>query len=247
MTLLVTAQQVRDYIDNVSSTTSNQYTDATISSNIAMAQSFLENATGRHIAPRSWTSQAPWLYTTMNFQSIPLPGFRTITSVTRSGATLTANAGYWLTPDVQQTGVFTRMAFRAATSQDFWPGTPGTPYGPWVTNPLWYDYAFDSPFAPQNVGANYWLTSMPRDLEIVGESGYDVTIGADAYGGPPSIALMAIRAKAAWLTMRPSSILADVAISPQGGILNFSAQPPEVLDIIRLWGNSGTSMMVSVG
>ena len=246
MTLMVTATQVRDYLNQVSSTTSNQYTDATINSNIAMAQSALEFATGRYLAPRSFTSQSPWLWTTMNFNSIPLPGFRTITSATRTGSALVANSSYWITPDSQQTGVFTRMFFRAPTSPDFWPGNPGTPYGPWITNPLWFDLAADSPFYPTNLGGNYYLTSLPRDLEVVGEAGYDVALPADSYGGPPSIALMAIRAKAAWLTMRPASIMADVAITAQGGIVNFASEPPEVQQFIMQF-KGGTPQMTTVG
>ena len=246
MTRMVTATQVRDYLNQVSSTTSNQYSDATINSNIDMAQSALEFAVGRYIAPRSFTAQSPWLYTTMNQNSVPLPGFRTFTSVSRTGATLTANAGYWAVPDSQQTGVFTRMYFRAPTSPDFWPGQMGTPYGPWITNPLWFDFGADSPFYPTNLGGNYYLTSLPRDLEIVGEAGYDVTIPADTYGGPPSIALMAIRAKAAWLTMRPASIMADVAITAAGGVINFSAEPPEVQAFIAAY-KGATPQMTTVG
>lgn len=246
MTLMVTAAQVRDYLDNVSATSSNQYTDGTIGSNILMAQSYLEHATGRYIVPRTFTTLAPWKYTTQNRQSIPLPGFRTVTTVTRSSSVLTANAGYWLIPDVQQSGLYTGMAFRAATGPDFWPGTPGTPYGPWITNPLWFDMAADSPFYPANVGGAFWLTSLPNDLEVVGEAGYDITIGPDIAPGPPSIALMAIRAYAAWLTMRPASIMADVAITAQGGILNFSALPPEAQQFIAAY-RGGQSQMVSVG
>lgn len=246
MTLMVSVAAVQDYINTTSITGSEQYTSATIGSNIQMAQSMLEHAVGRFIVPRTFTTDAPFYLTTSNRQQVPLPGFRSVSSVTRSGATLTANSSYWLIPDTQQTGVYTGMAFRAATGPDFWPGTPGTPYGPWVTNPQWFDYAADSPFYPTNVGGNYWLTSLPNDLAIAGEAGYDLSTASDIPPGPPSLALMAIRALAAWLTMRPASLMADSAITAQGGVISYSQSPAEVRDFIATF-KGGQNYMVSVG
>lgn len=247
MTLLVPVSDVRTYLDlNDPNDGSTKYNDQTIGSNIAMAQSQLEFAVGRYIVPRTFTVDAPFLYTTSNRQQVPIPGFRIFTAVARSGAELLPNSGYWAVPDAQQTGVFTGMAFRAATGPDFWPGNPGTPYGPWITNPLWFDQAADSPFFPTNVGGAYFLTSLPNDLTIVGEAGYDPTFPPDIAPGPPSIALLAIRALAAWLTLRPASILADQAITPAGGVLTYSSSPAEVRDFIAAF-RGGQPMMTSVG
>lgn len=245
MTLLVDPGSVREYLALSDTAATSQYTDGTLSSNIAAAQSSLEQVTGRYLAPRTFTVDNPWLATTQNRQSIALPGFRAITTVTRSGSVLDANGGYWAVPDERQTGVFTRMAFRAATGPDLWPGQPGTPYGPWITNPSWFDQAADSPFAPGNVGGGLYLTSLPNDLAIVGTAGYDPTI-ADGYpGSPPFAVLHAIKVLASFYTMRPASILADVAITPQGGVLTYSTMPPEVRDFVASWRTG--SFMASVG
>lgn len=246
MTLLVTAAQVRTYLDNVSVSTSDQYSDETIGSNVLAAQSSLEQALGRYLVPRTFTTVSPWYGTSSNRQQMPLPGFRTVTSLTKSGAALTANAGYWLVPDIQQTGVYTGVAFRAATGPEFWPGQPGTPYGPWITNPAWFDLAADSPFYPANVGGAIYLTSLPNDIVIEGTAGYDPTLADGTQGFPPYAVLHAIKILAAFYTMRPASILADVAITPQGGVLNYSQMPAEVRDFIASW-KGGTNMMVPVG
>jgi hypothetical protein len=245
MTLLVSEADVREYLALNTTPATSQYTADSIGSNILSAQSALEQATGRYFVPRTFDTVHPWIFTTYNKQNIPLPGFRTITSVTKGGSVLAVNGSYWLRPDAMQTGVFTGMAFRAATDSSFWPGQPGTPYGPWITNPLWFDQAADSPFFPANVGGGIFLTSMPNDLLVEGEAGYDPTLTMGEQGSVPFQVLHAIKVLASFFTMRPASILADVAITPAGGVLTYSQMPAEVRDFIAQW-RAGQSMMVSV-
>ena len=43
--------------------------------------------------------------------------------------------------------------------------------------------------------------------------------------------------------MRPRSILADVAITPAGGILNYSRLPSEVVEFIADWKLGGEQVV----
>ena len=236
--LTIDVQSVRDYLDLNTPGSSSQYSDGTIGSNILMAQSQLEQLTGRYFVDRTFTVDAPWYGTTNNRQQIPLPGFRSFDLIARNGSPLVPFESVWPVPDSMQTGVFTGLAFRAATGPDFWPGQQGTPYGPWITNPQWFDQSADSPFFPSNLGGGIFLTSLPNDLTIAGQAGYS----ADTI---PFAFLMAARAGAAWLTMRPASIMTSVAITPQGGVLTYSDSPPEVRDFIASWKTG--QQMVGVG
>src|SRR5262249_3725439 len=144
-------------------------------------------------------------------------------------------AAVWAIPDPMNSGIYTGLQFRAAVGPEFWPGTPGTPYGPWINNSGWFDQAADSPFYPANVGSAFYLTSMPNDLLITGSSGYDPALGIGDYGGMPAEFLEAVRAYAGWLTYRPASLMTDTALTPQGGILNYSSLPPEAVRFITVW------------
>jgi hypothetical protein len=239
MIQLVTPAQVRTYLASVSVTSSEQYSDETIGSNILAAQSNLETMLGRYIAPRTFDA-VPWKMTSMLRWQVPIPGFRTFTQVQWGGSVLVPDAvdplnpSCWVFPDSQQSGVYTSMAFRAARAD-----ASGRPW--WIADPGWFDKALDSPFYPGNYGGGYFYSSMPNDLRITGEAGW-----ADAASTPFAI-LHAIKILAAFYTLRGPSILTDVAITAQGGILNYSQMPGEVQQVIRDWRGEGRNYMVSVG
>lgn len=241
---IVDVADVRDYLALNPTAATSQYTDATLGSNILAAQSVLEQLTGRYLAPRTFTTQNPWVYTTMLAATVPLPGFRSVTTITWGGSTLVPNQSCWLRPDVMQTGVFTGIQFRANRSDAYGQGVQGTPYGPWVANSAWFDQAADSPFYPGNLGGGSFFSSMPNDLSIVGEAGFDPTIGFGLPGSVPYAVLHAVKVLAGFYTMRPASILADVAITPAGGVITYSQMPAEVRDFIATW-KAGQPMMVS--
>lgn len=243
-TLLVSVQSVRDYLLLESPGSSSQYSDGTITSNILSAQSELEKATSRYFVPRTFDSSYPWRATSMLRAVVPLPGFRTFDLVTWGGSVLVPDivdptaASCWVLPDSQQSGQFIGMQFRA-----FRADSSGKPW--WVADPQWFDKALDSPFYPGNYGGGYFYSSMPNDLLIQGTAGYDPTQPVDSLGGPPSAVLNAIKIMAAWHTQRPASLLANVALTPQGGVLTYSDCPPEVRDFISQW--SAAQQIVSVG
>jgi hypothetical protein len=236
VTLTVSVDAVREYLSLNTTPSTSQYTDATISSNILAAQSRLEQVTGRFFVDQTFDT-VPYRQTTMLRAQIPIPGFRTFTQVSWGGTILTVDvndpsaASVWAVPDAMQTGLYTGLQFRA-----FRADAQGLPW--WIADRNWFDKALDSPFYPGNYGGGYFYSSMPNDLLITGDAGY-------AQGSEPYDWLHAVKVLASFYTMRPASILADVAITPAGGILNYSQMPPEVREFIAAW--KGGAMMVSVG
>lgn len=225
---VISVQAVRDYLQLNTTASSSQYSDATIGSNIRAAQSAIEKATGRWFVDRPATT---FTMTTQLRAVVDVPGFRAVTTLTWGGATLTANDGYWLLPDQQNSGIYVAVQFRA-----FRADPSGMPW--WLADSKWFDKALDSPFYPGNYGGGYFYTSMPNDLVIVGDGGY-------ASGSEPEAFLDAVKIYAAFKTMRPASLLADVAITPQGGVLTYSQFPPEVRQFIADWSLS--TQVTSVG
>lgn len=216
MTLIVSAAEVRAYmkLESGNPTTNSQYTDATISSNILAAQGNLEQATSRWFVDRPGVT---WSKTTMFQPIIPLPGFRTLTTVTWNGTAQVFSGisqTVWPLPDALQTGLYTGLQFRALQPRS----------GPrYLSDPLWFDKGLDT-----GLGAAYAYTdtSTPLDLVIVGDGGY-------AAGTEPYALRHAVKVWAGFYTKRPDSLLADSAITPQGGIVTYSTMPNEVADFIK--------------
>lgn len=226
---IISPQDVRDYM-GLDPDANSRYSDQTIGSHIADATVYLERATNRHLVDRPCSTL---LFTTMLRAQIPIPALRAATSVTWGGAIQTPqpNGSYWLLPDPLQTGVFLSIQFRAYRAD---PG--GAPS--YLSDSQWFDKALDSPFYPGNYGGGTAYTSMPNDLVIVGDWGW-------APGQEPADVLRPLQALAAFDTQRPVSILADVAITPAGGVLNYSSLPAEARDFIA--ANRHGQQVVSVG
>src|SRR5262245_24804233 len=205
----------------------SQYSDATINSNTRAAQSYLEVATGRWFVDRPATV---WATTSMLRAVVYIPGFRSFTSVTWGGATLsvvippsTTGGSVWPLQDPLATGIYTALQFRPFRADQSLPW--------WHADPNWWDMNLDSPFYPGNYGGGYAFTSMPNDLVVVGNGGYDnATVGAT-----PDAVLHAVKVLSAFFTMRPASLLADTALTPAGGVLSYSDMPHEVVQFIRGW------------
>ena len=218
---IVFASEVRDWLDLNSPGSQSSYSDATIGSNIIASVAYLEHKTGRFLADRgevTWTIPGA----TMLRAQVAIPGFRTFTSVSWGGAVLSVgysagvSASCWAVPD-QLNSIYVALQFRA------WRADSDRPW--YLADSNWWDKALDSPFYPGNWGGGYAWTSMPDDLVIVGEVGY-------VAGSEPYDVRMAVRALAGFETLRPRSILADVAITPAGGILNYSRLPNEVVEFL---------------
>jgi len=227
---IVTPAQVRACLELNSPSTSSRYSDETIGSNIKAAQSDLEAATHRFLYDHP---NVTWATTTMLQAQVALPGFRSIASATWGGATLSVALpgdgntspsawGLWEAapgiPDDQRLVV--GLQFRA------WRVDNDMPW--YLADRLWWDKALDSPFYPGNYGGGYAWTSMPNDLVIVGDGGYEA-------GNEPEAVKDVVKIYAAWKTMRPSGLLGGIAVTPQGNTVDYTNLPAEVVDFIADW------------
>jgi hypothetical protein len=227
---IITPDVVRTYLALNPTPSQSKYDDDTLGQNVIDATAALERACGRHLVDRPG---ADLVFTTMLRAQVAIPALRVPASVTWGGSILNPqpNGAYWLIPDALQTGVYVAIQFRAFRVDD-----PGAPW--YLADRLWFDKALDSPFYPGNYGGGYAWTSLPNDLEIVGDWGY--------YPGlEPGDLIRAVRALAAFDTVRPISILADVAITPAGGVINYSQWPAEARDYVT--ANRSGTWAVSVG
>ena len=214
----ITASALRAYLDLNSVSSSSKYDDSTLGSNIRAASAFLQRRTGRQFADQTATK----LFTTQGRTAITLPGLRAATTVTLQSTPLTADSTYWLLPDVQQTGLYTGIAFRGFGARSY------------LSNPEWFDRNLDRTW--DRYGGFY---SLPNDLSIAGTWGY-----TDA--NLPEPLLHATKVLAAFYTKRPDSVLASVATTVEGTTLDYSALPPEVQAFIDDWKLAG-DQVVSVG
>lgn len=240
MNLIVTPAQVRQYLTLNADSASSRYSDETIGSNIRAAQSTLEAATGRFLYNHEGIT---WATTTMLQGQVAIPGFRAFTSVTWGNAVLNVglpgndlNAGCWAIreagPGIPDAGgLLVAIQFRA------WRADGGMPW--WFADSGWFDKLLDSPFYPGNYGGGFAWTSMPNDLVIVGDGGYTP-------GDEPAAVQHAVKVLAAWYTMRPASVLADVAVTSGGQTLPYQELPPEVSQFIAGF-KMGQQQAVSVG
>jgi hypothetical protein len=229
--LAVSPQDVRDYL-GLDIDGNSRYTDATIGSNIRAAQSKLEKDTHRFLVDHTGLT---WATTTMLAAQVAIPGFRSFTATAWGGTVLSVSIpgdgntspSAWAVPDDLNTGTFVALQFRpwrADSEMPWWLALGG--------QNSWFDQAADNPFDPRNRGGGYAWTSMPNDLVIMGNAGWDSTLPTDDYGGYPSAFLQAVKVLAAFYMKRSDAILADVAITPQGGILQYSRLPDEVRGFI---------------
>lgn len=206
----ITATQVRDYLGLVPDATS-RYSDSSLGSNIRAASNFLERRTNRWLWNR--TGEALTL-TTNGKASLQIPGLRTVTSVTLSGASMTQDASYWLIPDEKQTGLFTALALR---------GTGGG--GGYLSNPQWFDRNLDHPYWQGRNG----FGSLPNDLVITGDWGF-----ADASTTPEEV-LHAAKVLAGYFTKRPDALLSGALSTEFEGSFDLSSLPVEVQAFISDW------------
>lgn len=204
--LPVSEAQVRAYL-GIDGTT-GQHADALIASNIRAAASFLQRETHRQFEPQTGATKT---FTTNGLAAMRIPDLRTLTSATLQGASLTANESLWLISDSQQAGIYTGIQFRAF-------GQGG--YSSYKSNPEWFDRNLDRDYL------RYGYTSLPNDLVIVGDWGYDPY---------PDDFLHPLKVLAAWYTKRPASVLANVAITAEGNELRYSEYPPEVQKFLAAW------------
>lgn len=207
MSAFVTAAELRSYLDITSTT--GRATDANLGLLIEAASDFLERSTGRIITASS--SNHARTFSTDGRASMTIGDIRVVSSITLQGSPLVADSTYWLTPSRQQppdTTIYTGVAFRAYGAYDY------------RSNPEWFDRNLDSP---------YWSVrryGLPNDLVITGLWGWTTV---------PAQWKLATLVLAGYEYKRPDSLLANVAITPEGNALDYGQMPPEVRELIDLW------------
>jgi hypothetical protein len=230
---IVTTTEVRDYLELNTPSTTSRYSDESIGSNILAAQRFLERRTGRFLVDRpatTWTIPNP----TMLRAQVPVPGFRTFTSVTWGGSQLIVgfqagdSASVWAEQDTLNDGVYIALQFRA------WRADSDRPW--YLADANWYDKLLDSPYYPGNFGGGYAWTSMPDDLIVKGDGGF-------AQGTEPYDLRHAVKVLSVFYTQRGPTILADTIITPAGGVMQASRLPGEVVDFVSQWKIGGEQVV----
>jgi hypothetical protein len=202
-----TAAELRSYMD-ISATT-GRATDANLNLFLQAASDFLERETGRIITASG--SNTARTFSTFGAAAITIPDLRTVSSVTLQDTALVADSTYYLIPSRQQpvagNTIYTGIQFRAYDRYDY------------RANPEWFDRNLD-----------HWRWnrgySLPNDLVITGLWGWTTV--------PPQWKLATL-VLAGYEYKRPDSLLANVAITPEGALLNYGQMPPEVRELIDGW------------
>lgn len=207
MSQFVTAQEVRAYLD-IQATT-GRAGDTNLTLLIQSASDFLERATGRIITASA--SNTARTFSTYGSAVVTVPDLRAVSSATLQGTSLAADSTYWLVPARQQ----------PVTGSPIYTGVQLRPYDRWDyrSNPEWFDRNLDNWRWPSGY-------SLPNDLVITGLWGWTTT--------PPQWR-HATMVLAGFYYKRPDSLLANVAITPEGGVLNYGDMPPEVRELIEGW------------
>lgn len=208
MSQFVTAAELRTYLD-ISSTT-GRASDTNLGMLIEAASDMLERATGRIITASG--SNTRRTFSTDGRAAITIPDLRTADSITLQGTTLAVDSTYWLVPSRQQpsdgTTIYTGLQFRAYGTYDY------------RSNPEWFDRNLDK------LAERYGTYSLPNDLVITGLWGWTTV---------PAQWKLATLVLAGYEYKRPDSLLANVAITPEGNELQYGQMPPEVRELIDTW------------
>lgn len=230
MRLVVSPDTVRDYLRLNSPGSSSQYSDTTLGSNVRAAMQYIERKTHRFFHDHP---SVTWATTSMLDTQVSLPGFRTIASCTWGGTVQTVAVpgqqvehpsawGLWEPSE----GVGDGQRLIVALQFRPWRTDASGPW--WLADPGWFDKGLDSPYHPANWGGGWPTSSMPNDLVIVGDGGYAAEHEPEPY-------LNAVKVLAAWYTLRPSSVLADVSLTPGRNELTYDQMPEEVYEFIADW------------
>lgn len=221
MTQVVAASDVRTMIGVDAN--AGQWSDAAVNGHILAAQDEIEHSTGRWFVDRPATT---FTVTTNGRAQVYVPGFRTISDVTLAGSAMVSGQSFYALPDLLQSGVYTAIQLRPFTAHN----RTGGPWWYHLGGPTsnWFDTNADSPYDPRNYGGGWDQASLPSDLVVSGDGGF-------LTANLPGQFLDAVKFLAAFYAARTSAILADVAITPAGGVLNYAQFQAEAQAFITRW------------
>lgn len=149
MNLWISPADVREFghLDG----TQFRYSDNAISSNIRVAQTYIERETGRFFDQRGVQTIT---LTSNGAAVVPIPDMSAVTAVTLQSAPLVSSSSYWLIEDVRHSGIYVAVQLRAFRTSPYW------------ANPEWFDRGLDLPLG----GGQY--SSLPNDLALTGTVGW---------------------------------------------------------------------------
>ena len=199
---------LRDYL--ATDKTTAQFSAANLGSNIRAASENLQRWCHRQFEAVTVTRKL----TTHGRAQLAIPDLRTATTVTLNSSALVADASYFLVPDRMDPTMFSSIQLRAFRAHE---GGPVCLHGS-----DWWDRGLDMGWQSR-IGR---YASLPNDLSIAGSWGWAPL---------PEPLLHATKVLAAWYTRRPDSLLANVAITPEGNVMSYGELPPEVSGFIADW------------
>jgi hypothetical protein len=211
MSQFATTAELRSYLDTQQNT--GRFSDTNLTFLLQTASNFLERRTGRRIT--STGSNATYTASTNGEAFVPIPDFRSISSVTLQGVTLDADTTYWPVASRQSQDIITGIQVR--------PFRRGMGSRWYLGNPEWFDRNLDSPLYPGGPWGRY---STPNDLIVVGLDGW--------FSTPPEWKMAAMVLAGYYLEHR-NSLLTGIALTPEGNVLDYTNYPPEVRDLIESW------------
>ncbi len=186
--------------------------DQLISTCIVAAQARIEQDTNRTF---SYSSNVTRTYSTdgapsMLIRDVPYAASSNSITVTLTGATLTANAGYWFLPDRRNPDVSVTIQLRMYNrNQRDW----------YKANPNWWDANMDNP--------RYWYAvGTPNDLVISGPEGHPQV---------PGDVVSMCKVMAALLYWQAKSGASGTIATPTGDTIDLTQNPVGYDEFVKSW------------
>lgn len=176
---------------------------------LTAASDALERRTGRLITASG--SNVIRKFTSNGRAYVNIPDVRSVSDVSLQGASMTADAGYWLIPSRQDPTIYVGLQLRAFG---------GTSY---LANPEWFDRNLDQQWARYG-GID---TSLPNDLTVTSTTWGHATT--------PAQWKLAIYALAGFGYQHTDALFSAARATPEGNIFDLSSLPTEVTMLVSDW------------
>lgn len=203
----VLVAEFRDFMEWTGTT--GRKSSANLNLLLTAASDALERRTGRLITASG--SNVTRKFTSNGRAYIHIPDVRSVTDVSLQGATMTVDAGYWLIPSRQEPTIYVGLQLRAFGNTSY------------LANPEWFDRNLDQIYAKYG-GID---TSLPNDLTVTSTTWGHATT--------PAQWKLAIYALAGYTYQHADALFTGARATPEGFLLNLSALPSEVQDVIADW------------
>lgn len=203
----ILVSEFRDFMEWTGTT--GRKSNANLNLQLNASSDFLERRTGRLIT--STGSNITRKFTTNGRAFVTIPDVRTVSDISLQGASMTADASYWLIPSRQDATIFVGVQLRSFG------------VGSFLANPDWFDRNLDQ----QWYRSGGYESSLPNDLTITSTTWGHATTPYDWK--------MAIYAGAGYLYQHADALFSGARATPEGNIFDLSAWPTEVQSVVAEW------------